>query len=476
MLRKFTLTGEQQKVLFMTAKGAVLIRGVAGSGKTTVALYRAKHLIETQGNLFQDPKVAIFTYNRTLADYSRALLKSIHNTCHNGKHTTLCENAFIENFHKWAFRFVEIKQGMLVEDKEQIKLIDELRRSFVHQNQRILYKSSEFFQAEFSWIKGRLLTREGYLSTARKGRGKTDRVEQRDKEIIWDLYLLYNNKLRATGKVDFDDLAIMCLQKIDADPSFRPPFSHIIIDEAQDLSFAQILTITKLVSEETKSITIIADVAQRINKSGFTWSSLGLQVKGRSAEFKNNYRNPKGIAMAALSLLNNEVDQTEFTKTTVVSPQSPGEDRPIVGYFESMEMQLSYLKKELQNLKSIGCLGDTVILHRTKAGIQIIDKYLGNNKFQTTPLGLGLLVNYNDDTIKICTMSSIKGLEFNNVFIIDLTDSQIPYPLRFLDDPDGYEEHISSERKLLYTCMTRARERLYLIGSKQNPSSFFSRN
>lgn len=136
----------------------------------------------------------------------------MHNTCYSGNHATLFVKAFIENFHKWAFRFAEIRTRTLVKDKEQIELIDELRNSLVHQNQRILDKSPEFFQAEFSWIKGRLLTREGYLSTARTGRRTTDKVEQRDKEIIWDLYLLCN-KLHTTGKVDFDDFAIMCLQK-----------------------------------------------------------------------------------------------------------------------------------------------------------------------------------------------------------------------------------------------------------------------
>ena len=471
MLRKFTLTREQRQVIHMKPEGAIVIKGVAGSGKTTIALCRAKHLIETQANLFREPEVAIFTYNKTLANYAIELLHNIQKTCYDGQHTTLCKNIQIENFHKWAFRFAGIRPGTPVEDKEQIELIDELRRSLAYQNLRVLDKSPEFFQAEFSWIKRRLLTREGYLSTARKGRGRTDRVNQHEKEIIWDLYLQYNNKLHTTGKVDFDDFAIMCLQKINENPSFKPPFSHIIIDEAQDLSFAQILTITKLVSEETKSITIIADVAQQIYKSGFTWSSLGLQVKGRSVEFKNNYRNPRAIAMAALSLLNNEVDQAEFTETKVVSP---GENKPIVGYFESIEMQLSYLNKELQNLKSTGCLDDTAILHRTHRGVQVIQEYLRNNGLQTAHLKSEWPVICDINNIKICTMSSIKGLEFNNVFVIDLTDSQIPYPPGLLDDPASNEEHISAERKLLYTCMTRARERLYLIGSKHNPSRFLA--
>ena len=68
-------------------------------------------------------------------------------------------------------------------------------------------------------------------------------------------------------------------------------------------------------------------------------------------------------------------------------------------------------------------------------------------------------------------MSSIKGLEFNNVFILDLNDEIIPFPPGFADEADEY--HISTERRLLYTCMTRARTSLYLFCSnKDNPSRY----
>ena len=92
--------------------------------------------------------------------------------------------------------------------------------------------------------------------------------------------------------MDFDDYALLCLKIINSKTNFQTPFTHIIVDEAQDLSKAQILVISKIVSDETKSISIIADAAQRIYKSGFTWGEVGLNVRGaRTIEFKKNYRN-----------------------------------------------------------------------------------------------------------------------------------------------------------------------------------------
>ncbi len=68
MLKPIKLKGEQKNVLFLPPTNPIQIKGVAGSGKTTVALYRTKHLLETQSNLFQEAKIVIFTFNRTLAN------------------------------------------------------------------------------------------------------------------------------------------------------------------------------------------------------------------------------------------------------------------------------------------------------------------------------------------------------------------------------------------------------------------------
>ncbi len=476
MLKKITLKGEQKKVLFLPPTNPIQIKGVAGSGKTTVALYRAKHLLETQNTLFQEAKIVIFTFNKTLAAYIRAVSPYINGGYQKDSDEIKPKtpdglNVTIVNFHRWAYDFAGIGNNSTVNQSEQIEIIESIKNSLVSSNSNVLTKSSEFFQEEISWIKGKLFnSKTEYLEAKRTGRGTTDRVTASDKEVIWNVYLKYNQKLKNRGKVDFDDYAIKCLQKIEDDPFWEPPFTHIIIDEAQDLSKAQILVISKLVSQETESITIIADAAQRIYKSGFTWSEVGLNVRGgRTIEFKKNYRNSVHIARAALSLLANEEDKSEFTD---VETALSGGEKPIVGYFEDFDKQLGYLNGELQSLRNQGKISGTIVLHRTNEGVRRIQSYLKNNGFQTELVKSNLPVNYNSDSIKICTMSSIKGLEFNNVFIMDLTEGVIPHPQGFNEIDDEF--HISTERRLLYTCMTRAKNGLYLIGDKDNPSRYLA--
>lgn len=143
-----------------------------------------------------------------------------------------------------------------------------------------------------------------------------------------------------------------------------------------------------------------------------------------------------------------------------------------MGFYDDFDSQLSYLNEELQNLINQDNVSSTIVLHRTNDGVRRIQNYLNSNGFQTELVKSSQAVNYNSDSIKICTMSSIKGLEFNNVFIIDLTDDVIPYPPGFIETDDEF--HISTERRLLYTCMTRARTGLYLICDKVNPSRYIS--
>lgn len=475
MLKKITLKGEQKKVLFLPPTNPIQIKGVAGSGKTTVALYRAKHLLETQANLFKETKIVIFTYNKTLAAYITALKPYINGGYQKDSDeikpkTADGLNVQIINFHSWAYRFAGIEYKQSIMQWTQIEIIEDIISGLSSSTSNILDKSAEFFQEEISWMKGKLFkNKTEYLEAARTGRGTSDRVTKTDKDVIWVVYEKYNQELKNRGQVDFDDYAILALKKIQNDPNFVPPYTHIIIDEAQDLNKAQIITISSLVDTETNSLSIIADAAQRIFKSGFVWSEVGINVRGgRTIEFKNNYRNTIPIANAALSLLDKESDKSEFT---TVKAARKGTEKPKVAYYSDFDEQLSHLDDQLTILKNSKNLKSTVVLHRSTNGVNQIKNFLDANGFSTELVKSNLPVNYGSDSVKICTMSSVKGLEFNNVIILDLNDDIIPFPAGFIEVDDEF--HISTERRLLYTCMTRARNKLYLFSSdKDNPSRY----
>jgi superfamily I DNA/RNA helicase len=487
MLKKITLKGEQKKVLFLPAKNPIQIKGVAGSGKTTVALYRAKHLLETQANLFQETKIVIFTYNKTLATYINALKPFINGGYQKDSDKIKPKtkdglNVRIVNFHSWAFSFLE-RNGISMREtinenggtKTEWKTILGYKQVQIVNRCRIRYlshsfanKPTEFFVEEIAWVKGKLFkTKTEYIEAKRTGRGTSDRVTKEDKEIIWKIYTDYNKELEKMNKMDYDDYASKVIEIIDSESDFAPPFTHIIIDEAQDLSKAQVLAISKLVSSETNSISIIADAAQRIYKSGFTWSEVGFEVRGgRTISFKKNYRNTVQIAQAANSLLEKETDREDFTE---IEFSVRNGEKPKLGVFTDSNEQQQELLIQLDLLKQNDQLSSTIVLNRTHYGVRQIDSFLRDNNYSTELIKDNDYVNYDSDSIKICTMSSIKGLEFNSVFILDLNDDIIPLPTGFIDADDDY--HISTERRLLYTCMTRAENNLYLFSSDDNDPS-----
>jgi superfamily I DNA/RNA helicase len=466
-LKRILLTGEQKRALFLPPQGAVLVKGVAGSGKTTVALYRAKFLLANYRNLFIEPKVVIFTYNKVLCKYITALRKTIeaYDRVTNAVNPVIPSgmNVQVENFHSWAFKFLHANNIYIgtraVTNAEQHMFINEIKSN--HSAQRVASKPLDFFIEEFSWIKGKLyLTGNEYIQNPRTGRGNADRIVAADKQVIWQMFSEYQQLLKNNFLYEFDDFAVECYQFLQNNPKVKP-FTHIVVDEAQDLTKAELLVISSLVSDDTKSITIIADAAQRIYKSGFSWNELGLNIQGRSIEFKKNYRNTRQIAEVANSLLQNDPDRAQYTMGAAEREGS----KPYIIKCSNSVVADEVIIKLLQKLGQTTKYGSTAILTPTKKSSKRILE-----KGKSVGLNISLLnrdedYDFEGDITAVCTMQSIKGLEFDNIIIADLNDFLIPNHYNLTDDPDVDEDTISTARRLLFTSMTRACDNLILMTS-----------
>lgn len=461
---QITLTGEQKRILTLPLQNPILIKGVAGSGKTTVAIHRAKHLILSNNDLFSTMHIGIFSYTKSLVKYVQNILDD----------SSFSSKIAVTTFHKWAYSFLYNNNfwtnHRTLSDKNEIEsiincILLDLRRQ--HPTRVILLKSTAFYIEEISWLKGRLIfNKQDYIDAKRTGRGTADRVTASDKELIWAVYASYCSKLKELSLVDFDDYAIESIKMVNSFTSFRHPFSHIVIDEAQDLTAAELLLLTKIVDPVNNSITIIADAAQRIYKSGFAWSDIGLNVRGgRSVELKQNYRNTKQIAEAALSLLSHDPQNSDFSEHLLPNREGPV---PIIKHVNGSATQHSEL---IKIISKIDLSNETVVfLHRNRRGFEDVLSFLRQKNYRCTNIMSSQSEDIKPAGIYGCTMSSIKGLEFDHVIICDLNDDIIPYPGGFTDEND--ELHISTERRLLYTCMTRARKGLILL-STGKPCRYF---
>jgi len=472
-LKPVKLTGEQKKILFLPPKNPISIKGVAGCGKTTVALYRAKHLINTYNDLFEEANVAIFTFNKALVKYMDTLLPIIPGGYQENSELLLNVKPGMKinvtNFHKWAYHFLSNKNIQLktLDSSQVYTKVDGVKKKY--QMHRIAQKSVDFFMDEISWIKGRMInSEEEYIQIPRKGRGTEDRVTKNDRPIIWKIYQDYLQVMKAGGYVDFDDYALLCLKQLDDNDRV---FSHIIIDEAQDLSKAQLTVLNKLVFKSTQSITIIADAAQRIYKSAFSWAETGIDLRGRnSVTLTKNYRNTAEIAEAAYDLLKNDEDKADFTKGSLNTERHGS--KPVWARFLSQNDEYKFLINEINKIRNDNSDCSIVVLCRNLKDTNIVFNSLRSNRIPSQFIKEDEIDSFENDKVNICTMSSIKGLEFDYVFLMELNDDIFPSRTG-MDIEDNKDIQIITERRLMYVCMTRAKQGLYMCSSRK-PSRFLN--
>jgi superfamily I DNA/RNA helicase len=455
------LQGEQRKVLSLPLNIPIQIKGAAGSGKSTCAIYRALHLISSNPDLFKQTRVGVFSFTNSLKNFLEASMPK-----------DLDASAVtVITPHAWMYRFLD-QQGfwnansvIKQMDKEGyiVQSIRETQSQFPEA--KILNKPSGFFEDEIDWIKGRSLRDlEEYKATKRTGRGSQDRVTSSDKEVIWKTLSIYTSYLRKNGLVDFSDFVLASLDFIENRGRFSPPFTHIVVDEAQDLSPAALKLLRHLVDPDFNSITIIADTAQSIYNSGFSWSDVGINIRGgRTIELTKNYRNTKQIALAAKQILSGDPDYDSYSTSDM--PTREG-SLPVLARCKDQSSQMDLINRHLSTLDLVK--STVVVAHRGRRGAKLVGQHLKSmGHFPIEIIG-SKGSQFKDNGLFTCTLSSLKGLTFDHVILIDLNAGQIPY----MKYDDGIEEEEEArERRLLYMSMTRAKDSL-LMSSAGKPSPF----
>lgn len=159
------LEPEQERLVDLQVKGPMLIKGVAGSGKTTIGLYRARAL--SRGNLFgESARVLFLTYTRTL---TRALLDLFVDLY--GEKPEHVEFASVMD---WIGEYVG-DVGTLIESKYRTAILKALAQDWKN-SQRLSalpkYLYGPALGEEFDYIRARgVSSLEAYLDLKRSGRG-----------------------------------------------------------------------------------------------------------------------------------------------------------------------------------------------------------------------------------------------------------------------------------------------------------------
>ena len=245
------------------------------------------------------------------------------------------------------------------------------------------------------------------------------------------------------------------------------------MDEAQDVSVAQLKFLAALAGGRPNGLFFAGDLGQRIFQPPFSWKSLGVDVRGRSRTLHINYRTSHQIRMHADRLLGPEVSDvdgnTEERRGTVSVFNGP---TPVIECFANRQDEIAAVARWLRDRVAEGMpaheLGifvrsDAEMAYAQKAADAASLPYrVLDDKLETV-----------GGTASICTMHLAKGLEFRAVAVMACDDEIIPLQARIesVADNADLEEVYNTERHLLYVACTRARD--HLLVTSVEPSSEF---
>lgn len=440
---------KQREVLYMPAKGHCAVLGTAGSGKTTLALYRAAYLSNSE--MPHGGRTLLLTFNRALVTYLKYL-----------KPDEL-GNVQIETYHQFATGYLNSK-GEMGHYGQNVICKATLRKGLISQAlERIesRYRPSkffkrpiEFFSDEISWILSHGITDVNeYVKGERIGRVGTN-LSRKLRPVMFEILEEYL-KIRNENKklYDWDDIALHVKTEFEKDEGKRF-YTHIIVDEGQDFSPEMIRSLAAAIPEDG-SLTFFGDVAQQIYGQRMSWRSAGLKIP-QVWQFKENYRNTKQIAQLGLA-----ISQMPFFNdiADLVEPTSPRADGPLptLSKCRDENQQIDIALKAARNAASNQSVA---ILVKNRDQERIFSTKLHG---EATRLHRDLRQWEGGPGIFHGTYHSAKGLEFDMVILPFLDVDNLPDKDHIVSHGD--EDALTHYGRLLYVAVTRSKTSLILLYS-----------
>ncbi len=438
--------------------GAARVSGSAGTGKTIVALHRAVFLVRK----FTDSRVLLTTFSKPLANALHEKMRLLI-----GNAPRLAERLEVVPLNAVAERLYTPLFG-----KPKFATDTWLGERLLDASQSAGLKfSTHFLLSEWHDLVDacQLETWEGYRDVKRLGR-KT-RLSETQRASLWAVFANAKGQLEQARLLTragmFNRLANHFAT------STRPPFDHIVVDEAQDMTMAQLRFLAAMAAPKANGLFFAGDLGQRIFQTPFSWKSLGVDIRGRSRTLQINYRTSHQIRMQADRLLEPEiadVDGNAEQRTGTISVFNGA--TPRIQTFPNAELESKAVAAWLRELHEGGVAAHEIgVFVRSHAELP---------RAKAALLESGLVfkvVNENLESIleevSLSTMHDAKGLEFKAVVVMSCDDEIIPSQERIegVSDEADLEEVYNTERHLLYVACTRARD--YLWVSAAEPASEF---
>jgi len=473
---------DQRKIAYRDYSGPAMVRGGAGTGKTVVAMHRAKHLADQiKDDITRaGQRVLLTTFTTSLAQDIEANLRTL---C--PEHLTARPPRIeVINLDRWVSQFLKRKNfarevAFFGEARDRL---DQIWREVFDDHELPEGLSEPFIRAEWVQIvqaKG-VMDQKAYLKASRAGRGTP--LDRRKRAALWDIFADYRARVVSEGLAEPDDAYREAIEILSSEAP-NLPYAAVIVDEAQDMGEQAFRLIRAIVPEaptgDRNSLFIVGDAHQRIYGRRASMSGCGINVRGRSKRLRLNYRTTQEIRSWAVSVLEgvsvDDLDEGSDTLKGYVSLLH-GSSPELVGCASEVE-ELKGIAAWIRALPSENVqLSDIGVLCARRADVDRVNTALRADGIETVVLQSGA----DDRSIpgaRITTMHRAKGLEFFAVAIPFLSDGAFPPPgaLKSAVDPADREDIITQYRSLLHVAATRAKKALRVSWSGAQTSLFGDR-
>jgi hypothetical protein len=452
----------QREVVEKDFSGPARVSGSAGTGKTVVALHRAARLAQSS----PQARVLLATFSEPLAaalEHKARLLL--------GTEPNVSPRVRVGSLAGIAAELFELASGQrphIAKDDQVARALERAAQAF-EQKVNTNFLASEWTHVVDAW---QVKDAAQYLEVPRLGRNK--RVGSKQRERLWPIFDAARRDLEQRGFFTWPGVFAAVTAHYGARPD--KPFTHVVVDEAQDLGVAQLRFLAAVGAAGANGLFFAGDLGQRIFQQPFSWKALGVDIRGRSVTLKVNYRTSHQIRNAADRLIPQTVrdvdGQAEERKGTVSVFNGP-EPRILIAASEADEIVAvsAFVQSALADgvaAREIGVFTRSAeSFVRARAAVAAA----GREALELSDRG-----DDPGERISIGTMHLAKGLEFKAVAVMACDEDALPLRSR-LDaaaDEAELQDVFDTERHLLYVAATRARDRLFVSGVK--PGSEFLRD
>lgn len=287
--------------------------------------------------------------------------------------------------------------------------------------------------------------------------------------LTLNIYLLYKQELDQNNEIDFDDMIINATNKVKE--KYNKKIKYIIIDEYQDTSLIRFNLIKEIINKTNSNLMVVGDDFQSIYR--FTGCDIDLFINFKKyfvsaniLKIENTYRNSQELIKIAGDFVMKNKKQLRKNLKSNKHLEYPVN----IIFYTNIKEKIKSLIINIYNKTH----KEIMILGRNNNDINyVLD--------QDFILKEDIIIYKKNPSIKIIylTVHKSKGLESENVIIINLINNYLGFPSQIKNEKilrlvsNNYDRYpYSEERRLFYVALTRTKNYVYLLVPKTNYSIF----